>query len=87
MLLLIYVMNPRMWQSHTEPQILRMSYVLSKKGENLKVEYVGAIDNNSDDATKANKTYVADAVNSLLKGESVTVPSTKAIGCSIKWKN
>jgi len=62
-------------------------YVLSKKGENLKVEYVGAIDNNSDDATKANKTYVADAVNSLLKGESVTVPSTKAIGCSIKWKN
>jgi len=62
-------------------------YVLSKKGENLKVEYVGAIDNNADDAAKANKAYVSDAVNSLLKGDNVMVTSTKAIGCSIKWKS
>jgi peroxiredoxin len=62
-------------------------YVLSKNGENLKVEYVGAIDNNADDATKADKTYVSDAVNSLLKGDNVTVTNTKAIGCSIKWKS
>jgi len=61
-------------------------YVLSKKGENLKVEYVGSIDNNADDAAKANKTFVSDAVNSLLKGDKVPVTSTKAIGCSIKWK-
>ena len=62
-------------------------FVLSKNGENLKVEYVGAIDNNADDATNAEKTYVSDAVNSLLKGEKVQVAGTKAIGCSIKWKS
>ena len=30
----------------------------------LKVEYVGAIDNNVDDPSHADKKYVADAVNS-----------------------
>jgi peroxiredoxin len=62
-------------------------YILSKKDGNLKAEYVGAIDNNADDASRADKTYVSDAVTSLLKGDKVTVTSTKAIGCSIKWKN
>jgi peroxiredoxin len=61
-------------------------YVLSKKDGNLKVEYVGAIDNNADDASQANKKYVADAVNALLKGQSVPLSSTKAIGCTVKWK-
>ena len=61
-------------------------YVLSKKGNKLEVEYVGAIDNNRDDPSKADKKYVEDAVNILLKNEPVTVSSSKAIGCSIKWK-
>jgi peroxiredoxin len=61
-------------------------YVLSKKEGNLKVEYVGAIDNNADDASKADKKYVHDAVNSLLKGQPMQVAGTKAIGCTIKWK-
>ena len=61
-------------------------YVLSKNNGNLEVEYVGAIDNNSGDASKADKHYVQDAVNALLKGESVPVTKTKAIGCTIKWK-
>lgn len=60
-------------------------YVLSKDGNNLKVEYVGAIDNNADDASMADKHYVEDAVNALLKGSQVPVAGTKAIGCSIKW--
>ena len=61
-------------------------YVLSRDGENLRVEYVGAIDNNADDASKATKYYVKDAVNSLLKGEQAPVAATKAVGCGIKWK-
>jgi peroxiredoxin len=61
-------------------------YVLSKKDGNLKVEYVGAIDNNADEASKADKKYVQDAVNSLLKGQSAQVAGTKAVGCGIKWK-
>jgi peroxiredoxin len=61
-------------------------YVLSKKDGKLKVEYVGAIDNNSDDPASADKKYVEDAVNALIKGSPVAVSQTKAIGCSIKWK-
>jgi len=61
-------------------------YVLSKKDGKLEVEYVGAIDNNRDDPSLADKRYVEDAVNALLKGEPVPVVQTKAIGCGIKWK-
>jgi peroxiredoxin len=61
-------------------------YVLSRQGDKLKVEYVGAIDNNADDGSKAGKHYVQDAVNALLAGEQVPVANTKAIGCGIKWK-
>ena len=61
-------------------------YVLSRKNGKLEVEYVGAIDSNSDDPTKADKKYVEDAVNALLKGETVPVSQTKAIGCGIKWR-
>jgi len=61
-------------------------YLLSKKDGKLIVEYVGAIDNNADDASAADKKYLADAVNSLLRGESPEVKGTKAIGCTIKWK-
>ena len=61
-------------------------YLLTKKDGKLVVEYVGAIDNNADDASAADKKYVEDAVNSLLSGEKVSVAGTKAIGCGIKWK-
>jgi peroxiredoxin len=61
-------------------------YVLSKRSGKLIVEYVGAIDNNADDQTKADKKYVVNAVNALLGNEQVPVAETKAIGCGIKWK-
>lgn len=61
-------------------------YVLSKDDDQLRIEYVGAIDNNADDASAADKHYVQDAVNALLKGDNVPVAGTKAVGCGIKWK-
>jgi peroxiredoxin len=61
-------------------------YVLSKKDGKLIVEYVGAIDNNADDPSKADKKYVVNAVNALLGNQNVAVTSTRAIGCGIKWK-
>ncbi len=51
-----------------------------------KVEYVGAIDIKTIDASKADKKYVANAVNSLLKSQSFPVAVPKIVGCSIKWK-
>jgi peroxiredoxin len=61
-------------------------YVLEKEGEELKIRYVGAIDNNAEDGSKADKHYVADAVNALLTNKPVPVAGTKAVGCGIKWK-
>ena len=61
-------------------------YVLAKEENQLVVKYIGAIDNNADDASKADKKYVSDAVNSLLKGKDPQIAATKAIGCGIKWK-
>jgi len=61
-------------------------YVLQKDGKNLVVKYIGAIDDNSQDATAVKTTYLANALDELLAGKPVSTPETKAIGCSIKWK-
>ncbi len=61
-------------------------YILSKNGKDLKVEYIGTIDNNYKDASKVSTKYVEDAINSLLMNKKPAVTYTKAIGCSIKSK-
>jgi peroxiredoxin len=62
-------------------------FVLKRTGAEFKVAYVGAIDNNVKDAEKADKKYVEQAVEALLNGKEVPTAKTKAIGCSIKWKD
>lgn len=62
-------------------------YILKKEDKSLKVAYIGAIDNNSRDAKKVTERYVENALNDLLSGKSPNLNNTKAIGCSIKWKN
>lgn len=59
-------------------------FVLTK---DLKVAYIGAIDNNTRNASAADKHFVDDAVDALLGGKDVPVTKTKAVGCSIKWKD
>lgn len=61
-------------------------YLLNKDKKGLKVEYVGAVDNNHKDASLADKKYVQEAIDQLLSGKKPKTTSTKAIGCSIKWK-
>jgi len=61
-------------------------YVLNKISDNnFRVEYIGAIDNNSRNAAAASKHYVQEAIESLLAGGEISSKSTKAIGCGIKW--
>ena len=62
-------------------------FVLNKVGSDVKVAYIGAIDDSASDASAASNKYVEAAVNSLLAGKAVSVTKTRAIGCSIKWKN
>jgi glutathione peroxidase-family protein len=61
-------------------------FVLSKKDKDLTVEYIGAIDDNVDDPSAVKTKYVENAVDELLAGKKVSTNSTKAIGCTIKWK-
>ncbi|HYG00851.1 MAG TPA: thioredoxin family protein [Chryseosolibacter sp.] len=62
-------------------------FVLNRDGDKFNVAYIGAIDNNARDEAGADKKYVEDAVNALLEGKDVSTTKTKAIGCTIKWKN
>lgn len=62
-------------------------FVVKKEGEKLILSYIGAIDNNSRDADAADKKYLEDALDALLSGKQPEMTRTKAIGCSIKWKD
>lgn len=61
-------------------------FFVQKDGKKLVVKYIGAIDDNWEDASAAKEKYVESAVDALLAGKPVSVTSTKAIGCGIKWK-
>jgi peroxiredoxin len=57
-------------------------YIVTQK--DLKVQYIGAIDNSSRDANKVTEKYVENAVAALLVGKKIEKTKTSAIGCSIK---
>lgn len=61
-------------------------YLLRKTAEGNVVEYIGAIDNNTEDGSKADQKYVEIAVDALLAGRKPETTYTRAIGCTIKWK-
>ncbi|WP_298392573.1 thioredoxin family protein [Flavobacterium sp.] len=54
--------------------------------KNLTVKYIGAIDDNVDDATAVKEHYLENAITALDKGQEPSPATTKAIGCSIKVK-
>ncbi len=59
-------------------------YILQKTAKGNQVKYIGAIDDNYQDAEAVNQTYVEDAVDALLSGREIKETQTRAIGCSIK---
>ncbi|CAM4283229.1 thioredoxin family protein [Flavobacterium terrigena] len=54
--------------------------------KNLIVKYIGAIDDNVEDASAVKVKFLENAIASLEKGQEPEVPLTKAIGCTIKVK-
>jgi len=50
-----------------------------------KLVYHGAVDDNVESAEKVSKTYLKDALDSVVAGKEVSVKETKAVGCGIKW--
>ncbi|RSK44730.1 thioredoxin family protein [Hymenobacter perfusus] len=61
-------------------------YVLTRQGNSFVVSYIGAIDDNSEDAKLVKTKYLENAMTELVAGKPASVSSTKAIGCTIKWK-
>ncbi|WP_053972298.1 thioredoxin family protein [Mangrovimonas sp. ST2L15] len=59
-------------------------YVLQKTSKGNEVKYIGAIDDNFQDANAVNQKYVEDAVDALLAGKEIKEKTTRAIGCTIK---
>ena len=59
-------------------------FVLQKTKKGNEVKYIGAIDDNYQDANAVNQKYVENAVDALLAGKPITETKTRAIGCSIK---
>lgn len=61
-------------------------FILQKTDEGNIVQYIGAIDDNHDDASAVTEKYVEHAVDALLAEKEIEVKETKAIGCTIKVK-
>jgi len=47
--------------------------------------YTGAIDDNTQDASKVTRRYLREAIDALLASQPVKETQTHAMGCSIKW--
>ncbi len=59
-------------------------YLLEKTAKGNIVRYIGAIDDNSRNASAVQTKFLENAINALRKGNPIEIPTTKAIGCSIK---
>ena len=51
-----------------------------------KLVYRGAIDDNAKNAKKEDEPFLANAIDALLAGNPISPQTTKALGCSIKFK-
>ncbi len=61
-------------------------YLLKNEGKHFSVAYIGAIDDNPQDASDVKDAYVAQAIEAILAGKKPKVTETRAVGCTIKFK-
>jgi thiol-disulfide isomerase/thioredoxin len=63
-------------------------FLLDKQSNgDLRVAYIGTIDDNIENPGKVKHQYVREAVKALEKGNKPPTTKTKAIGCTIKWSD
>lgn len=61
-------------------------FLLSKKGNDMVVEYIGTIDDNYKDASQVKDKFLENAIDALIAGTQIAMKETKAVGCGIKVK-
>lgn len=59
-------------------------FLLEKTAKGNVVRYIGAIDDNYQDASQVGEKFVENAVDAMLAGKEIDPSTTKAIGCGIK---
>ena len=63
------------------------TFLLEKNAKKeLIVKYIGAVDDNYQDASAVKQSYLKSAINALLSNREPDPNSTKAIGCGVKQK-
>jgi peroxiredoxin len=62
-------------------------FLLDRKGDDLVVAYIGAIDDNHQNPDAVEERFLANAINAVMEGRSPDPDYTRAIGCSIKSAN
>ncbi|MBC8054665.1 MAG: thioredoxin family protein [Sphingobacteriaceae bacterium] len=61
-------------------------FILEKTAKGNVVQYIGAIDSDTEGNNPDKINYVEAAINAISTGKKPAVTTTKAIGCTIKWK-
>lgn len=61
-------------------------YLLKNSAKGFTVAYIGAIDDNAQDASDVKDAYLAQAIEALMAGKNPPLTETKAVGCSIKLR-
>lgn len=61
-------------------------FLVKKDGGKNTVAYIGAIDDNTEDASHAKSKYIELAITAIKNNQTVATTETKAVGCTIKWK-
>lgn len=62
-------------------------FLLKNGKAGFTVEYIGAIDDNARDAKAVETKFVEKAIDAMIDGKAPEVTTTKAIGCTIKWRS
>lgn len=63
------------------------AFVLKNNNGQFSVVYHGAIDDNAQAEGGVKQAYVKDAIESLLAGKAIAMPSTRTAGCYIRKKS
>ena len=62
------------------------AFLVVKENGKWVLKYMGGIDDNADEPESVKKPYLSNAIDAVIAGKPVEVTESKAIGCTIKWK-
>lgn len=61
-------------------------FIVEKTAKGNVVQYIGAIDDDTEGTSSSRNNFAEGALNALLTGKKPETTFTKAVGCTIKWK-